>query len=186
MRKVFWQISTTLDGYMEDPERSLKLTAEVEDEEFISYASEMLGSIDAFIIGRKTYELFVGYWPTAPGRDAEILNSLPKYVVSTTLESLDWNNAELIGANFAEAIGELKNQEGGDLAVFGSSTLAASMLELGLIDELRILVTPYLLGNGSPTFRPSDGGVRSMSLTGSQRFSSGTMFLNYEPGRNEQ
>ena len=183
---MFWQISTTLDGYMEDPEGSLKFTAEVEDPEFKSYGSKMLESIDAFIIGRKTYELFVAYWPIAEGRDAEILNSLPKYVVSTTLKSVDWNKAELIGEDLSGAINELKNQEGGDLAVFGSATLAVSMLKLGLIDEVRVLVTPYLLGNGNSAFPTSNGGVRALDLTGSERFSSGTMFLTYATGTNEQ
>lgn len=182
MAKLFWQISTTLDGYMEDPERSLKLTAEVEDKEFEAYASKMLESIGAFIIGRKTYELFVGYWPTATGHDADILNSLPKYVVSTTLDEVKWNNGHLVRRDIEETIKEVKRQHGNDIAVFGSATLASSLLNMGLIDECRIMITPYLLGKGNQTFKPSDT-IRNLNLTGSERWSSGTTFLTYTVAR---
>lgn len=182
MRKVFWQISTTLDGFMEDSEKKLELTAQIEDEEFEAYASKMLESIGAFVVGRKTYELFVSYWPTATGRDAEILNSLPKYVVSTSLDQVEWNNAELISGDIEERIRTLKGQDGGEIAVFGSATLASSLLDMGLIDECRIMITPYLLASGSRTFR-ADGAPRGLNLTGFERWNSGTVFLTYAPDR---
>ena len=178
MRKLFWQISSTLDGYMEDLEHSLKLTAEIEDKEFKEYGTEMLDSIDSFIIGRRTYELFVGHWPKATGRDAEILNALPKYVVSTTLDRVEWNNGHLVNGDVAKAIGELKKQDGRDIALFGSSTLAASLLEMGLIDECRVLVTPYLSGKGHHTFKRLET-ARALSLTKCERWSLGTAYLTY-------
>ena len=178
MRKLFWQISSTLDGFMEDPERSLELTAEVQDREFEAYGTEMLDSIDSFIIGRRTYELFVGHWPTATGRDAEILNRLPKYVVSTTLETVQWNNGHLVNGDVAKMIGDLKKEDGRDLAVFGSATLASSLLEMGLIDECRILVTPYLLGQGHHAFKRLETS-RALSLTKCEQWSSGTVYMAY-------
>ena len=178
MRKLFWQISTTLDGYMEAPGGSLELTAEIQDKEFESYGTEMLDSIDSFILGRRTYELFVGHWPTATGRDADILNRLPKYVVSTTLETVDWNNGQLVNGDIETAIGDLKKGDGRDIAVFGSSTLAASLLEMGMIDECRIMITPYLLGRGHHALKPFETS-RALSLTKCEKWSSGTVYLTY-------
>jgi len=163
---------------MEDLDRSLELSAKVEDEEFKEYGGKMLDSIDSFIIGRRTYELFVGHWPNATGRDAEVLNRLPKYVVSTTLEKVEWNNAHLVNGDVAKAIGELKKQDGQDIPVFGSSALAASLLELGLIDECRVLVTPYLLGKGHQAFKRFET-ARALSLTKCERWSLGTVYLTY-------
>lgn len=179
MRKIFWQINTTLDGFMEDSDGSLACTAEVADEDFKNYASEMLGSIGGYIIGRKTYDMFVGYWPNEKGSDADILNSLPKYVVSTTLESADWNNARIIGGNMAEEIRKLKEQDGRDIAVFGSAELAASMIKHGLIDEYRIFVTPFILGSGKPAFGEGID-TTALRLNKTEIWESGTAALFYE------
>lgn len=179
MRKIFWQINMTLDGFMEDSDGSLACTAEVADEDFKTYASAMLNSIDGYIIGRKTYDMFVGYWPNETGPDADILNSLPKYVVSTTLESADWNNASIFSENVAEEIKKLKEQNGRDIAVFGSAELAASMIKLGLIDEYRIFVTPFILGSGKRAF--SEGfDVTALRLAKTEIWDSGTAALFYE------
>ncbi len=179
MGKLFWQINTTLDGFIEEPGGDLKHTAEIADDDFKKYASDMLESIDAFIIGRKTYEVFVGYWPNAEGKDAEILNSLPKIVVSRTLESTAWNNSRLATENFADEISELKGKSGRDAAIFGSSNLAASIARLGLVDEYRIFVTPYLVRSGTPSF--ADGfPFNELRLVRSEKWASGTMALFYE------
>ena len=87
MRKLFWQMSVTLDGFMEGPNRELDHTAEFVDPDFDRYASEMLQSIDGILLGRVTYQLFAGYWPSATGPDADRLNQLPKAVFSRTLSS---------------------------------------------------------------------------------------------------
>ena len=86
MRKLFWQISATLDGFMEGPDRELDDTAQVADKDFDRYASEMLRSIGGMLLGRKTYQLFVDYWPSATGADADAMNALPKIVFSKTLQ----------------------------------------------------------------------------------------------------
>jgi dihydrofolate reductase len=93
MRKLFWQMSVTLDGFMEGPNRELDHTAQVEDADFDRYATEMLNSIDAMLLGRKTYQLFESYWPSATGLDAERMNELAKVVFSRTLEKVEWNNS---------------------------------------------------------------------------------------------
>jgi dihydrofolate reductase len=176
MRKIFWQINITLDGYMARPDGDLTETAEVADPKFELYASEMLRSIDGFIVGRKTYELFAGYWPDQVGPDADNLNTMPKYVVSTTLRSVGWNNSRLM-----HSVGELdklKHQDGRDIAVFGSAQLASSLLEHGLVDELRVFVTPFLLGRGSPAFKPASK-TRKLDLVGSEKWESGVLGLTY-------
>jgi hypothetical protein len=88
MRKLFWQMNVTLDGFMEGPDRDLSDTAEFADPDFDSYATEMLNSIDAMILERVSYQLFAGYWPTAKGPDADRLNELPKFVFSRTLNDV--------------------------------------------------------------------------------------------------
>ncbi|MCI0662266.1 MAG: dihydrofolate reductase family protein, partial [Acidobacteria bacterium] len=89
MRKLFWQMNVTLDGFMEGPNRELNDTAGIVDEDFDRYGTEMLKSIDAILLGRRTYQLFAGYWPSATGPDAERMNELPKIVFSRTLENVD-------------------------------------------------------------------------------------------------
>jgi dihydrofolate reductase len=179
MRKLFWQISATLDGYMEGPDHDLKDTAEVADPDFDRYASEMLQSIDAFVVGRRTYQLFVGYWPTATGPDADRLNSLPKIVFSRTLESVEWNNARLAGEDGFEEIRRLKHEPGGDIALFGSADLAASLARHGLIDEVRVFVSPVVLGSGTPMFGES-WDRKSLKLRRAETWSTGIVALFYE------
>ncbi len=180
MRKLFWQISVTLDGFMEGPNRELDDTAQVRDRNFDRYASEMLQALGGIILGRKTYQLFAGYWPTATGPDADRLNQLPKFVFSRTLERVDWNNSRLLRDGVANAVARLKRQPGGDLAVFGSVSLASTLIQLGLIDGLRFLVTPIILGCGMPVFRDltSRTGLRLLSA---ETWSSGTVALRYLP-----
>lgn len=179
MRKIFWQINVTLDGYMEGPDHGLEHTAEIADKDFERYASEMLRSIDAFIIGRKTYEMFAGYWPQQTGADADILNGLPKYVASRTLKSVEWNNASLIPGDLFAGINKLKREDGRDIAIFGSSLLATALIELGLVDELRIFVTPFLLGRGTSAFKPASQ-TRKLKVVGSEKWESGVLALTYQ------
>lgn len=179
MGKLFWQINMSLDGFMEAPGGDLKQTAEIADDDYQRYASEMLETVDAFVIGRKTYDVFVNYWPTAEGRDAEILNSLPKIVASRTLQNPTWNNARVVNENLPAELERLKSDSKRDVAIFGSSDLAASIAKLGLIDEYRVFVTPYLIRSGTPAF--ADGFPHGeLRLHRSEKWSSGTMALFYE------
>jgi dihydrofolate reductase len=179
VRKLFWQISVTLDGFMEGPNRELTRTAELADPDFDRYATEMLQSIDVILLGRRTYQLFAGYWPSATGPDADRLNRLPKVVFSRTLQQVEWNNSRLVSDGIADEIASLKRQPGKDLALFGSADLASTLMRLGLIDEYRVLVTPFLLGRGTPMFK--DGrNAGALTLVKAATWSSGTVALHYQ------
>ena len=180
MRRLFWQLSVTLDGFMEGPNRELKDTAEVVDEDFDRYASEMLKSIGAILLGRRTYQLFADYWPAMTGPDADRLNELPKIVFSRTLERVEWKNSSLAGDEVSAEIGRLKQQSGKDLALFGSADLASTFIRLGLIDEYRILVTPVVLGAGTPMFKGIMDRI-ALKVSKSTTWSSGIVVLYYEP-----
>jgi dihydrofolate reductase len=177
MGKLFWQINMSLDGFMEESDGNLKRTAEIDDPDYQKYATEMLGTITGFIIGRKTYELFAGYWPTATGPDAEMLNHLPKLVFSRSLKATDWNNSRIAHGDAASEIGRFQAECGGDVALFGSSELAGSVMELNLIDEYRIIVTPFILGGGKSAFTKDR--TATLKLERSETWSSGTVALKY-------
>lgn len=184
MRKLFWQMNVTLDGFMEGPNRELNDTAQVVDEDFDRYATEMLKSIDAIFLGRRTYQLFAGYWPSATGPDADRLNELPKIVFSRTLEKVEWKNSRLVKENVAEEVARLKQQPGNDLALFGSAELASTFMRLGLIDEYRIFITPVILGRGTPMFRDIDDRI-ALKLSKVTTWSSGGVALYYQPKESE-
>ena len=180
MGKLFWQISTTVDGFMSGPDGELERTAGFTDADFQRYASEMLRSIGGFVIGRKTYELFVNYWPTAEGEDADNLNRLPKLVVSTTLEKVEWNNATLVKGDVPDAIRDFTSRSEKDVAVFGSSELASTLIRASIIDEFRILVTPFVLGRGRRAF-VNDLATHQLKLKWSEGWASGTVAQFYVP-----
>jgi dihydrofolate reductase len=179
MRKLFWQISVTLDGFIEGPNRELDSTAEFVDEDFDRYASDMLQSIDGILLGRRTYQLFADYWPSATGADADRINQLPKVVFSRTLKQLDWKNSRLVKDHVAEEVTRLKQQPGRDLALFGSADLASTFIRYGLIDEFRVLVTPVVLGSGTRMFKDIKEPV-ALKLSEATTWSSGTLALYYQ------
>src|SRR6202521_2164682 len=149
MKKVIFQMSVSLDGYIEGPNR--KIDWHLVDDEFNAYAVEMLNAADVLIMGRRTYELMAGYWPTAADNDPvvkEQMNGTPKLVFSRTLKTVEWQNSRLATGSIADEVARLKQVPGDGLLPVGGSDLAAAFLELGLIDELRIILTPVLLGGG--------------------------------------
>ena len=180
MGRLFWQISTTADGFMSGPDGELDNTAGFTEPDFQRYGSEMLRSISGFVIGRKTYELFVKYWPNAEGEDADRLNQLPKLVVSTSLKKVEWNNATLINENVADAVRKFKTGAENGIAVFGSSQLAASLIRDRVIDEYRILITPFVLGSGRRAFGDHLA-PHQLKLVSSEAWASGTTAQYYEP-----
>jgi len=178
MRKVFWQMMVTLDGFMEGPNRELDW--HVTDEDFNRYVADMLNSIDVILLGRVTYQLFADYWPSSSDAEAHAMNELPKIVFSRTLEKVEWKNSRLAKGNVAEEVSKLKQQPGKDLAMFGSADLASTFMRLGLIDEYRIFVNPVVLGRGNPMFKNVEDRAR-LRLSKTQTLSSGVVILNYEP-----
>jgi dihydrofolate reductase len=137
-----------------------------------------------FLLGRRTYEIFAGYWPNAPEEEqviAEPLNTKPKYVASTTLsEPLEWQNSTVLQGDVAEAVSALKQEDGADLHVIGSAILVQSLIEHDLVDELRVMIDPVALGGGKRFFR-DDGALRPLRLVGSQVTTKGVILARYAP-----
>jgi dihydrofolate reductase len=138
-----------------------------------------------FLLGRRTYEIFAGYWPTAPEEVqviAEPLNNKPKYVASTTLtEPLEWQNSTLIDGDVAAGVAALKQDDAGDLHVIGSTELVRTLIEHDLVDEFRLMIDPVLLGGGKRIFR-DDGSLRPLRLVDGQITSTGAILATYVPG----
>ncbi|HEX7621173.1 MAG TPA: dihydrofolate reductase family protein [Anaerolineales bacterium] len=162
MGKIIVFNLTTLDGHYEGPNREIDWHHV--NEEFNNFSIGQLNNADTLIFGRVTYELMANYWPTpaATTNDpivASKMNSLPKIVVSKTLTKANWLNTRLIKGNFVEEISKLKKQSSKDNFIFGSSDLAISFMQHGLIDEYRIMVNPVILGEGKPIFKGLQKGL---------------------------
>src|SRR5215217_4467209 len=180
MRKVVAVELVSLDGVMESPEQWASSYSNDEMEE--ANASGMAAS-DALVLGRVTYEQMAAYWPNQPGgvTMVDYINSVPKYVVSTTLkEPLEWNNSTLIKGDVAEEIANLKRQPGEDITILGSGALVRSLLEDDLLDELRLMVHPIVLGRGKRLFEEGDA-QKALELVDSKSFGTGVLYLTYQP-----
>ena len=135
-----------------------------------------------FVLGCRTYEIFAAHWPNAGEEEqalAEPMNTLPKYVASTTLsEPLAWQNATLLPGNVAGAVAVLKQEGGGDLSVIGSTQLAQTLIEHDLVDELRLMIDPLVVGAGKRLF-PDDGGLRMLRLVETEVTRTGAILVTY-------
>jgi dihydrofolate reductase len=143
----------------------------------------VVGPSRGILLGRRTYEMFAPAWSTRTVEDdpgAPFFNETRKYVVSSTLQSADWNNSEIIGPYSADAIRALKDRIDGDLYVSGSGTLVRAMLADGLVDELHLFVFPVALGAGLRLF-PDGGDQVKLRLAGSEAYDSGVVHLTYAP-----
>jgi dihydrofolate reductase len=145
-------------------------------------AAEGMAGTDAYLFGRKTYEKMAAFWPNAPADDpfGRHLNSTRKYVASRTLETVDWDNSELIRGDVAEEVAKLKEQPGGNIAVLGSGDLVQTLIEHDLVDEYYLVVFPIVLGSGKRLFRDADE-ARKLRLVQSQPTSTGGVILTYRP-----
>lgn len=143
---------------------------------------EQMNNSDALLLGRKTYQEFAAFWPSVPDTDpfGKIMNSIPKYVVSTTLDKAEWNNSTLIKGNVAEELSRLKQLPGKSINITGSPTLVLSLLQDDLIDELGLLVCPVILGVGRRFFKDGSD-TKALKLVDSKPFSSGMVMLTYQP-----
>ena len=183
MRKLLSFMVVTLDGYYEGPNGEFDWPNV--DDEFNEFALNQLNDIDTLLFGRATYEGMASYWPTPAALEddpavAERMNSVDKVVFSSSLDKADWQNTTLVKENAAGTISELKRQPGKYLAIFGSPELTASLLEQGLVDELRVMVNPILLGAGKSLFRTLPDRV-PLELRQTTTFSSGNVLLTYRP-----
>ena len=179
MKKVIFQMSISIDGYMEGPGREIDW--HIVDDEFNAYAVETLKATDVAIMGRRTYELMAGYWPTADDDSVkEQMNGKPKLVFSRTLKRVDWQNSRLATGSIADEVAALKRVPGDGLLWVGGSDLASSFLEQGLLDEIRFIVTPILLGAGKTVFDAIKKRY-PLKLLSTKSFKSGNVILTYEP-----
>jgi dihydrofolate reductase len=154
------------------------------DEAAQKRALEGIVEAGGFVLGRRTYEIFAAYWPNAPDEEqviAEPLNSKPKYVASRTLgDPLEWQNSSVLEGDVAEAVAALKQEDGADLHVIGSTELVKTLIEHGLVDELRVMIDPVVLGGGKRIFR-DDGALRPLRLVDSQVTTTGAILATYAP-----
>jgi dihydrofolate reductase len=143
--------------------------------------SAHIAAEDTILLGRVTYQEWVGYWPTSTDEPyASHINNTPKYVVSTTLDRVEWKNAALIRGNLAEAIAKLKQQRGKNIGVAGSPTLVYSLLQNDLLDELTLMVHPVVVGNGKRLFK-DEGDLKRLKLVNNKTTSTGVAILTYQP-----
>jgi dihydrofolate reductase len=153
------------------------------DQDLDRLTADWIAAADAFLLGRRTYELFAAYWPqvTDPGDPrATRLNALPKYVVSTTLDGMHWNNSVLLRGEVAGEVAKLKREPGNELQVHGSAALVRTLMKHGLVDEYRLIIHPVVLGNGKRLF--ADGTTpAALQLIDTKTTSRGVVAHIYQP-----
>jgi dihydrofolate reductase len=178
----------SLDGVMEDPGGSenfaqggwsFKISRGDEGDKFKldeTFASE------ALLLGRVTYEGFAEAWPSREGEFADKFNSMPKYVVSSTLDQPEWNNSTVLKGDVVEEVGKLRQEQDGDIVVHGSARLVQTLIEHDLVDELRLMVYPVVLGSGKRLFGDTSD-KKPLRLVDSKVVGDGVAILIYEPRR---
>jgi dihydrofolate reductase len=179
MRRIIAGLFISLDGVVEAPEQW----------HFPYFNDEMAGAVgdqqegtDTILLGRRTYEEFAAYWPTAANEDgmASFMNETLKLVASKTLMNPEWRNSTVIEGDVPRKLAELKQGPGGNISIIGSPTLVRSLLTDGVLDELRLLVHPLVVGAGKRLF--PDGTDRlPLKLVASQAFSTGVLSLIFQP-----
>ncbi len=180
MGKIIVGVEISVDGAMGGENMDFwQQVFPFHSEDVTKYLDDLLFMPDALLMGQKTYELFASVWPTREGKDAEKINSMPKYVALRKLkEPLGWN-ATLIKGDVATEIRKLKEESGNDLLQYGVGELTQTLLKHGLIDEFRILVFPFTYGAGPRIF--DQMGINTLKLLESKKFSSGAVLLTYQP-----
>ena len=185
MARIVVSEFVSLDGVMEDPGGAEDFeyggwTFEIDrgDEGNKFKLDETLES-DALLLGRVTYEGFAEAWPSRTGEFADKFNSMPKYVVSTTMQEADWSNSTVLGGDVPSAVSRLEEEVEGNVAVHGSGRLVQSLLEHDLIDELRLMVFPVVLGKGKRLFGETSE-KKSLRLADSKTVGDGVSILIYE------
>jgi dihydrofolate reductase len=177
MRKIVAGLFTTANGVVEKPET---WQFPYFDEELGTALGASMAAADTLLLGRRTYEEFVRYWPHQSSEVpmADYMNTTPKVVVSTTLQSVDWQNSTLINSDVIPRLVALKEASGKNINITGSPTLVASLIRENLLDELSLLVHPVIAGSGRRLFDGGDGLV-GLRLVESATFGSGVQALTY-------
>ena len=188
MRKLVVNTFLTLDGVMqapggpeEDPTGGFEhggWSVGYWDDAMGEWMGELMGKPFDLLLGRKTYEIFAAHWPHADDPGADVLNSAKKYVASRTLDSVDWANSTLLEGDVAEAVARLKEEDGPEIQVHGSSDLLQTLFEHDLVDEVGVLIYPVVLGEGKRLF---GGGAMpaGLELVTTKTFSTGVIAATY-------
>jgi dihydrofolate reductase len=172
----------TLDGVIEEPRWTMDYPFDPKMGEAIG---GIMGASRAMLLGRTTYEMFAPAWSARTAGDdpgAPFMNETPKYVVSSTMQTADWSNSQILGPYSVDGIRALKDRVEGDIYVSGSATLVRAMLGDGLVDELHLFVFPLTLGTGLRLF-PEGSAALKLALGGSEAYESGVLHLTYRPAR---
>ena len=188
MGKIVISENVSLDGVIEDPAgvEGFRVggwffeTDRGEDGEKFTLDTTL--GTEALLLGRRSYEFFAALWPSRSGELADRLNSLPKYIVSSTLEDPDWNNSTVLKGDVVEEVSKLKQELNGEIVVPASFQLLHTLIEHDLVDELRLMIIPVVLGAGERLFGESSD-KKPMRLVDSQTIDNGVAFLTYEPVR---
>jgi len=188
MRRLIVAEFMTLDGVMEAPgfeehrDGKNAWALRLQSEEVQGFIRDQYANVDAFLLGRTTYQIWAAFWPTIPSDDVftKQMNDIPKYVVSSTLKEVEWKNSKLLRGDIFAEVAELKRQPGRDIVVAGSADLVNGLMEHDLVDEYQLLLFPIILGSGKHLFR--DGiDTRPLRLVNTRAFSSGVVLLTYQP-----
>jgi dihydrofolate reductase len=178
MRKLISGLFISLDGVTESPDQ---WQFDHFDAEMGAALGAHIAAEDTILLGRVTYQEWAPYWPTSTDEPyASHINNTPKYVVSTTLEKVEWQNSKLVKSSLADEINRLKRQPGNNIGVAGSPTLVRSLLQYGLLDELTLMIHPVVVGRGKRLFQEGSD-LRRLKLLGSQTTSTGVSILTFKP-----
>jgi dihydrofolate reductase len=178
----------SLDGVMEDPGGSEDFKHGAwsfefnRGEEGAKFKLDETLESEALLLGRVTYEGFAEAWPSREGEFADKFNNMPKYVVSSTLEAPAWDNSTVLSGDVVEEVADLRQRHDGDIVVHGSARLAQTLIEHDLVDELRLMVFPVVLGSGKRLFGDTSD-KKPLRLVGSKMVGDGVAILTYEPAR---
>jgi dihydrofolate reductase len=182
MRNIFLFMMVSLDGYFEGPNHDIRWHHV--DREFDEFSIKQLSEIDTILFGRVTYEMMAHFWPSEAALKndpvvAKLMNGMPKIVVSKTLTHTDWEYTHIINNQIKETISQLKNATGKEIAIFGSSDLTVSLIHMNLVNELRIMINPVVLGKGKRLFAGLENKL-NVKLVQTRSFQNGNVLLNYQ------
>lgn len=188
MRKLILFLHASLDSFVEGPNGAMDIGWIAYDADLANHANKILSSADMVIWGRATYQMMHNYWPAMLSNPeasehernhAEWIEKTEKIVFSTTLDTVEWNNSRLVKDHVEEEINKLKQQPGKDMVILGSPRFAHYLMQLGLIDEYKITVSPVLLGSGLPLFQGIEQKT-GLKLIENKTFASGAIGLHYQ------
>jgi dihydrofolate reductase len=181
MRKVIVSIFVSLDGYISDNRGDTNWF--MNNDAINAYSMNILNATDTMLLGRTTYELFRGYWPTANEPGSKELNAMEKVVFSRTLDAVDWGDwgkARLVKDDIAGEVNRLKALPGKDMVIFAGAGIISTFRKLNLIDEYRLLLHPVVLGGGLPLFAQDEGRM-NLKLLSAALLADGVVLLTYQP-----